>query len=291
MDVASFINSFLPGTGDVQSAAEGYQAFKDKDYLGAALGAAGALPGIPGITKYVKGKNAADILKNLKSVDEQSAPIIIVPQRGVIKDLMEKTRKERGDYMARRVERAADEVPNLEQQYTKNALEKTFDESNPQALTVLNPKNFEEYAEPLSPGLIGNLKEYKGFQVPEGMTYDQYIDYLAKIARDSGLSDVPFLVLEGTKSGGVRIGGHEGRHRTRALSKLGDESTLVRVLPDYDLTPSEARRYKEDYIEALKARLGLNPTVQPEIFPDVELPMLDVFKHGGEVTKFIKSKK
>jgi hypothetical protein len=53
-DVALFINSFIPVSGDIQSAAEGYQAFKDKDYLGAGLGAAGALPLIPNITKYVK---------------------------------------------------------------------------------------------------------------------------------------------------------------------------------------------------------------------------------------------
>jgi hypothetical protein len=53
-DVALFINSFIPVSGDIQSAAEGYQAFKDKDYLGAGLGAAGALPLVPNITKYVK---------------------------------------------------------------------------------------------------------------------------------------------------------------------------------------------------------------------------------------------
>jgi hypothetical protein len=55
MDVASFINSFLPVTGDIQSAAEGYQAFKDKDYVGASLGALGALPFVPGMTTIVKG--------------------------------------------------------------------------------------------------------------------------------------------------------------------------------------------------------------------------------------------
>jgi len=45
----------MPVTGDIQSAAEGYQAFKDKDYLGASLGAAGIIPFVPNITKYVKG--------------------------------------------------------------------------------------------------------------------------------------------------------------------------------------------------------------------------------------------
>jgi hypothetical protein len=263
-DVALFINSFIPVSGDIQSAAEGYQAFKDKDYLGAGLGAAGALPLVPNTTKFV---------------------------RGSISDLLNTIKNERGSYMARRVERAADEVPNLENQYSEKALKSTFSESNPQALMVLDPKDFEEYAMPIAPGLIGSLEKYRGSQVPEGMTYDQYIDYLAKAARESGLKDVPFLGLSETASGGVRISGHEGRHRTRALAKQGDKSTLVRLLPDYGLTSDEARRYKEDYIEALKARLGLDPTVAPEAFPDVQLPMPEPFKHGGEVGKFIKSKK
>jgi hypothetical protein len=59
MDVASFINSFLPVTGDIQSAAEGYQAFKDKDYLGASLGAVGLIPFVPSITKYVRNAEKA----------------------------------------------------------------------------------------------------------------------------------------------------------------------------------------------------------------------------------------
>jgi hypothetical protein len=264
-DVALFINSFIPVSGDIQSAAEGYQAFKDKDYLGAGLGAAGALPLVPNTTKFV---------------------------RGSISDLINKVKNERGEYMGRRAERAADEVPNLENQYSEKALENTLmDRSNPQALMVLDPKDFEEYAMPIAPGLTGSAGEYRGFKVPEGMTYDQYIDYLAKAARKSGFTDVPFLNLSGTTAGGVRISGHEGRHRTRALAKLGDKSTLVRLQPDYNLTSTDARRYKDDYIEALKARLGLDPTVAPEAFPDVQIPMPEPFKHGGQVSKFIKSKK
>jgi hypothetical protein len=257
-EVAAFINSFIPGTGDVQSAAEGYQAFKDKDYLGAGLGAAGALPLVPNTTKYV---------------------------RGSISELLNKIKKERGDYMARRVERAADEVPNLENQYTSQTLSSAFGEGNPQALMILDPKNFEEYAKPLPPGLTGTKSKYSGRsnEYGEPLNYDEYIDYLAKSAREHGLYEVPFLSLSKADKGGVRISGHEGRHRTRALAKLGDKSTLVRLLPDYDLTSSEARRYKEDYIEELKARLGLDPTVQPEAFSDVNLPMPDVFKNGGEV--------
>jgi hypothetical protein len=204
-------------------------------------------------------------------------------QRASIKELQEKVRQERGNYGAQRVERAADKVPNLEQQYTQNALEKAFTESNPQALAIITPKHFEEYAEPIPPGLIGSLDEYRGFNVPEGMTYDQYINHLAKISKDSGFADVPYLNLDKTLDGGLRISGHEGRHRMRALDQLGDESTLIRVFPRESFTSTDARRYKEDYIEALKASLGLDPTVSPEVFPDVKLPMPEVFAGGGIV--------
>lgn len=79
MDVAKFINSFLPVTGDIQSAAEGYQAYKDKDYLGAALGAAGVIPFIPNTTKYVRGipyEGSKSIDKFLRNDD---IPFVTVP--------------------------------------------------------------------------------------------------------------------------------------------------------------------------------------------------------------------
>jgi hypothetical protein len=266
--VLKFINSFLPVTGDIQSALEAYKAYKDKDYLGAGLGAAGALPLIPNTTKYV---------------------------RGSISDLINKVKNERGEYMGRRAERAADEVPNLEDQYSKEALERLLmDRSNPQALMVLDPKYFEEYATPIPPGYSQD-KGYSLRGIASGpntsMTQAEYIDYLAKVARQSGLKEIPFLSLGETASGGVRISGHEGRHRTRALAKLGDKSTLIELQPSYNLTSQKAREYKDDYIEALRARLGLNPTVAPQSFPDVQLPMPEPFKHGGQVSKNTKKGK
>jgi hypothetical protein len=79
MDIAAFINSFIPGTGDIQSAAEGYKAYQDKDYLGAALGAAGALPFVPNTTKFIRGipfegrKSLEKLLRN------EDIPFITVP--------------------------------------------------------------------------------------------------------------------------------------------------------------------------------------------------------------------
>jgi hypothetical protein len=237
-------------------------------------------------------KKAYEEAKATKSLTPKiEAPTIIVPKRGKIKDIQENVRKQRGDYAARRVERAADEVPNLEHQYTQRALEKEFTASNPQALMVLNPKDFEEFAHPLSPTLIGRTENYGGFNVPEDMSYDQYIEYLASIARDQGLSDVPYLRINETPEGELFISGHEGRHRTRALTKLGDESTLISLDPSYSLTPSEARRYKEDYVDALNARFGLDRLITPEYRPEVKgevkrspIIMPDLFAKGGKVS-------
>ena len=136
---------------------------------------------------------AAQLLKELQKAAEAAkaagtvkpeAPTIIVPQRGKIQDIMENVRKQRGNYAARRVERAADEVPNLEHQYTQNALEREFTASNPQALMVLNPKDFEQFAHPLASALTERTSNYGKYNVPAEMGYDDYIEHLANIATD-----------------------------------------------------------------------------------------------------------
>jgi hypothetical protein len=59
-DAALFINSFIPVTGDIQSAAELYQALKDKDYLGAGLSGLGLIPGLPAMGGVIKGRKWSD---------------------------------------------------------------------------------------------------------------------------------------------------------------------------------------------------------------------------------------
>jgi hypothetical protein len=77
--VAEFINSFIPVTGDLQSAVEAYQSFKDKDYLGASLGAVGALPVVPNITKYVKGIPYEGRKSLEKFLRNEDIPFVTVP--------------------------------------------------------------------------------------------------------------------------------------------------------------------------------------------------------------------
>jgi hypothetical protein len=228
---------------------------------------------IRGFAKGGKVGRAASILSELqKAYDEAKAietvkavaPTIITPTRGKIKDIMENVRNSRGNYAARRVEQAADLVPNLEHQYTQNALEREFKAENPQALMVLNPKDFEQFAHPLASELTKRTSNYGKYNVPAEMGYNDYIEHLANIANDSGFSDVPYLQLDEDEVGNLIIGGHEGRHRNRALTNLGDESTLISLNPSNSLTSSEARRYKEDYVNALNARFGADRKITPE---------------------------
>ncbi len=289
-DFTGTIQKVFPHQKIDQQYIDEYNTYRDfiKKYTGKAKGGRIGKAG-----KILEELNKAyEEAKAVKAVAPKvEAPTIIVPKRGKIKDVMENVRKSKGQYHAQRVERAADEVPNLEHQYTQGALESAFTESNPQALMVMNPKLFEEYAQPLRPNVNQDWYYPSEIDNAEQMPYDEYIQYLERVARDHGFADVPFLSLSEAENGGLRISGHEGRHRNRALTNLGDESTLVRLLPRYNLTDNESRRYKEDYIDALNARLGLDPEVQPEIFPDVRLSLPKIFKDGGKVDMEAEFKK
>src|SRR5574343_467387 len=50
--LAGLLADFTPVVGDVKSAYDGYQAAKQGDYLGAGLGALGALPLVPNMTAW-----------------------------------------------------------------------------------------------------------------------------------------------------------------------------------------------------------------------------------------------
>jgi hypothetical protein len=86
-------------------------------------------------------------------------PSIIIPSKvSNVKDAM---RKRQGEYGARRVERAADEVPNLERMYQEEALKQAFGGDNAKAMMTINPKDFEKYAMPLPMNLASDKAYFK----------------------------------------------------------------------------------------------------------------------------------
>jgi hypothetical protein len=177
---------------------------------------------------------------------------------GSIKELEDYIRQKKGDYGAKRVQRAADEIPDLERMYTEQGLREAFGGDNAKALMTMNPADFEKYA--LRLGSEEDESAYEG-----GMSRAQYLAKLAKIARSKGFEDVPFLEIGKRKSQYLpSIEGHEGRHRARALAGMNAPKTLVRLFPTPNMREDMPRRSSEEFIEAMKKELGENRFVTPE---------------------------
>jgi hypothetical protein len=162
---------------------------------------------------------------------------------------------------------------------------------------TMRPGDFERYARPLdydpkSPKhfMFGETVDPVKGSAPKNLTQEEYLRYLAGL---KGFSDVPFLnvnKLQGKKGkSSLVITGHEGRHRSRALDAAGEQAGLVQFLPRSGLREDFPRRYRDEYIDALREELekhGRMVTPEPDgaiIRPDIELP--DVYRAGGAVRK------
>jgi hypothetical protein len=220
-----------------------------------------------------------------------------VKKAGKLSKLKEDVRQDMGNYGAMRVERAADEIPNLEKLYSERALQEAFKGDNAKVLMTMNPKDFERFAIPLTP-----IKQSFPGTGPkkESLSTDEYVRYLSGV---EGFHSVPFLSIDKEEFGLPLlpfISGHEGRHRNRALAMRGEESGLVQLLPRAELREPFPRRYQDEYIEALKAELGLTGNkVLPEKFnipsnsvfdkqlqrPEIMLP--DIYAKGGAVKSIV----
>jgi hypothetical protein len=220
-----------------------------------------------------------------------------VKKAGKLSKLREDIRQDMGNYGAMRVERAADEIPNLEKLYSERALQEAFKGDNAKVLMTINPKDFERFAIPLTP----RKQSFPGAgPKKESLSTDEYVRYLSGV---EGFHSVPFLSIDKEEFGLPLlpfISGHEGRHRNRALAMRGEESGLVRLLPRAELREPFPRRYQDEYIEALKAELGLTGNkVLPEKFnipsnsvfdkqlqrPEIMLP--DIYAKGGAVKSIV----
>ena len=252
-----------------------------------------------GVVNLAGGGNVAKMalelaVKNKKIIqgaERGSRPNIIIPSK--LSNVKEAVRKREGDYGARRVERASDEIPNLEKMYQEEALKRAFTGDNAKALMTINPKNFEKYATPL-PMNVAKNKAYFEKDVP--MDFDQYIKHLSEL--NDGFSDVPFLEINKKEQGSQLtpfISGHEGRHRSRALANSGEENSLVQLFPRAELREPFPRRSQEEYIDALKKELEMtgnmvrpeseeiygNGQIQQIIRKPIQLP--DIYANGGRV--------
>lgn len=227
-----------------------------------------------------------------------NAPAVV--PRSTLTELQNYVREREGGYGAARLERAADEIKNLEKLYTQDALRQAFTGDNASALMTMNPADFEKFATPIPPS-AKPFDPSGGVMDKYSVSTDDYIKYLAEVYAKGGFSDVPFLEINKTEQGlplTPFISGHEGRHRSRAMAGAGEEAGLVRLLPRAELREPFPRRYREDYIEALKKELEMTGNkVKPQTWtepdpnsfngkvirrPEIDLP--DIYAKGGRVT-------
>ncbi len=230
------------------------------------------------------------IKKGIKSAIE--APTIIVPSR--LSETKEAIRKSSGDYAARRLERAADEIPNLEKLYKEEAIRRAFTGDNAKAVATMNPKDFQKYARELEKQSSSSVGPYAAAMARKGdiskatVSTDEYIKHLQRVK--GGFDDVPFLQLFKDEIGvpsKPRISGHEGRHRNMAMAENQEPAGLVQVFTRGDLREGLPRRHQDEYINALKDELELSGNlVFPESSPMYGRPPVDfpdVYAKGGEV--------
>ena len=158
-----------------------------------------------------------------------------------------------GNYLATRLERAADEVPNLEKQFDERGLFDLFSRANagwsgrrPNLLTITNPSEFSDkyaYALPSGPGYHNTyVKSPSGFlnlESDAGLNQADYISHLANnvLKTQGGFNRVPKVNLDLITSPSIKealgtplnITGHEGRHRSAALDKAGFDKTILEL--------------------------------------------------------------
>ena len=239
--IAELLAKLPKGTQAARELEAAYQAAKAAEQ--AAAYAPHTLPTEVG-SKAIKKAKSTLAPKEEKAME---APSIIVP--GKVSNVQQKIRESKGEYGAKRVQRAADEIKNLEDQYTEEALRDAFGGDNAKALMIANPAAFKNFASEMHSPYRPALEEYLQKMSPGG----------------GGASDVPFLMLNKNEGRLPFVSGHEGRHRNLAMEELGYPSTLWRMLPRAALREQFPRRSQEEYLEALIKHLGAEePLVVPE---------------------------
>jgi len=313
----------LPIVGGYELGSQGAQAYNRltrpdltaRDVLSGATNVVGAGTGALSMapSKYripaAIASQAAGTLANM--LDKRNPRDEIVEEKaaggkvGALVELINLVKNQGGTAAAKRLEKAADLVPNLEHQYQPQALQNAFTGDNARAMMVMNPKDFEKYAAPIDASYkaspmktygIGNAETFENYDLMPKGTYQDYLNYLGQYAKPGGggFSSVPYLQLgQELQSSFPSIMGHEGRHRTGALQKLGDQSTLVQMMPRAVFRDTFPRRSQEEYLNALVDKIGQKSFVKPQKYLDeqgkdvrrglIDLP--EMFKKGGKAKK------
>lgn len=216
------------------------------------------------------------------------APSVVIPSK--LSNVKEAVRQSKGDFGARRVERAADEIPNLERMYKEEGLRSAFTGDNAQAVMTMKPGDFEKFAKRLEGRTSADIGPKMAKLAKKGeidkytLPTDEYVQYLRQLRE--GFDDVPFLGIDKEEFGlplKPFISGHEGRHRSRALAESGQPTSLVRLIPRAELREPFPRRSQEEYLDALRQELDLTGNLVLPEGGGSPLILPDIYAEGGDV--------
>jgi hypothetical protein len=227
----------------------------------------GALSGVQAAQKATKAA------RQESASNDPVAPEI--KKTGKLAELEKELTETGGKRQGLRLQRAADEIPGLEDQYEMQALRRAFRgrKGYPyQGVMTMDPKEFQDFALSLNTPLSSHSKEN--------------IERLRNLLSQGGsFDDVPFLQMD-KKGDFPGIFGHEGRHRARALAAEKHPKTLVEVYPfrglemGADDEPMTATEWLRKFNEELAKN---NRSVLSEDETNV-LKLPDVYADGGAVT-------
>ena len=228
--------------------------------------ASGVMDVVPtlGMAKVAAKPTAKALGKALAMTENMPVGLSIKDVSGkTLSPIEEKILNQGGNYALQRFQKAKSLAPDLEKQYTEDALIPLFtSKTERNVLTVMKPSEFQNFASPLS-------EEYTS-----SPQFASKIENLQNIANTTGFNEVPHLHLNKYDHEPV-ITSHEGRHRTTAFTENNDNPTLVEISPRYSMyervNPSFNMNQKQ-FINAINKEMSLNPNVrpQPEFVNDVE---------------------
>lgn len=238
--------------------------------------------------KMAEGKATGGTIKKIAGAAEKAA------KKSQYKRIEPEVRKREGEYGVQRLERIFDEAPYAAGRFEDQALLSALaGGDNANTLALMSPSDFRYLAAPLD-------KEYMSGTTTKGDLYDlppmltsEYIDYLARVGKGKGFEDIPFLNFaeqKGTRNLGVT--GHEGRHRMRAMEQLGDEKSLVRMIPRASVREDLPRRSREEFLRAMEEKYGNPLMVDPEDYESTIINMrkpIKPFAQGGSVDQYQKA--